>query len=120
MNPEVKKLWVDALRSGEYHQTKDRLKSDDGYCCLGVLCELAVEAGVIPPFVNEEFGWVIHAESDSHVEAVLPWEVAEWSGLGDNNPLIQLSSYDFPVPISDPNDAGMPFEEIAKLIEEQL
>lgn len=31
--------WLEALRSGEHQQGKGRLKSDQGYCCLGVLCE---------------------------------------------------------------------------------
>ena len=31
--------WVNNLRSGEYTQDKSYLKTDEGYCCLGVLCE---------------------------------------------------------------------------------
>lgn len=30
--------WVEALRSGEYQQTKKNLKNDAGYRCLGVAC----------------------------------------------------------------------------------
>ena len=48
MNKEVKKKWVDALRSGEYAQGRSSLRDHDEYCCLGVLCELAVKEGVIP------------------------------------------------------------------------
>jgi hypothetical protein len=32
--------WIKALRSGEYAQTRNALKDDKGYCCLGVLCDL--------------------------------------------------------------------------------
>lgn len=32
--------WVDALRSGKYKQTQNQLKTTDGYCCLGVYCEI--------------------------------------------------------------------------------
>ena len=32
--------WAKALRSGKYKQTKSRLKTDEGFCCLGVLCDL--------------------------------------------------------------------------------
>ncbi len=42
---EVKKLWVKALRSGKYKQTKDRLQDPTGFCCLGVLCDLAAKDG---------------------------------------------------------------------------
>lgn len=39
MNPEIKSLWLAALRSGEYRQGQhDLLDSDGNACCLGVLC----------------------------------------------------------------------------------
>lgn len=38
-NPEDKRLWVEALRSGKYAQGTEVLRSKDGkYCCLGVAC----------------------------------------------------------------------------------
>ena len=37
-----RKAWVEALRSGKYKQTRNKLRSRNGaYCCLGVVCELA-------------------------------------------------------------------------------
>lgn len=39
MNQEVKKAWLEALRSGNYKQGQSWLKDGDKYCCLGVLCE---------------------------------------------------------------------------------
>lgn len=35
---EFASKWVDALKSGNFKQTKDKLKDDCGYCCLGVAC----------------------------------------------------------------------------------
>lgn len=47
MNGDKLRLWVDALRSGDYHQTSGKLRStDDRYCCLGVLCDVARKDGV--------------------------------------------------------------------------
>ena len=40
MRVEVKREWLERLRSGEYEQIQGRLRSDDGYCCMGVLCEI--------------------------------------------------------------------------------
>jgi hypothetical protein len=38
---ELRKMWIEALRSGEYEQGRDHLRDPDGgYCCLGVLCHL--------------------------------------------------------------------------------
>lgn len=42
MDATLKAKWVEALRSGEYKQAHATLKDDHGgYCCLGVLCEIA-------------------------------------------------------------------------------
>ena len=43
MDQELKAKWVDALRSGEYKQGKERLHNlgDNSYCCLGVLADVA-------------------------------------------------------------------------------
>jgi hypothetical protein len=49
MDPRIRARWVAALRSGEYPQAFNHLRTDDGFCCYGVLCELAVQDGVIPP-----------------------------------------------------------------------
>lgn len=40
LNPDVKKRWVEALRSGKYKQAHGQLTHGIGYCCLGVLCEV--------------------------------------------------------------------------------
>lgn len=45
MNKELKKKWVEALRSGKYQQGTNYLKQrgESGvirHCCLGVLCEI--------------------------------------------------------------------------------
>lgn len=49
LKPEVKAAWLEALRSGEYKQTREMLESpvDGGFCCLGVLCNLAEKEGVV-------------------------------------------------------------------------
>lgn len=54
MRAAIKERWVAALRSGAYPQTKYRLQRmetrygrEAGFCCLGVLCDMAVKDGVI-------------------------------------------------------------------------
>ena len=62
LDPDVKKTWTDALRSGVYEQGCGKLKRDNNtYCCLGV----AIECGLTEPktgfaevsetFVSESF-----------------------------------------------------------------
>jgi hypothetical protein len=38
MDPDVKREWLKALRSGKYRRAQGKLKDGAGYCCLGVLC----------------------------------------------------------------------------------
>ena len=94
MNKEIKKLWVDALRGGEYKQGKLRLcnLSQDTYCCLGVLCDLAVKNGIIKPGIRTQdsscgtvlqFGELLSTET-------LPNEVMLWADLKRSNPLLSI------------------------------
>lgn len=50
MDPVVKAKWTAALRSGNYQQSTEylqrRVDGESYYCCLGVLCELAIEARI--------------------------------------------------------------------------
>ena len=48
MNNNLRKRWVAALRSGEYEQGKERLRSGgDEYCCLGVLCDIVINDSLL-------------------------------------------------------------------------
>ena len=45
-----RELWVDALRSGKYTQTKRHLSDNDGFCCLGVACDIF--EGIFPELLS--------------------------------------------------------------------
>ncbi|SRR6266699_1635010 len=47
MNEDVKIKFIDALLSGEYNQIRGALRSKDGNCANGVLCELAIQERLI-------------------------------------------------------------------------
>jgi hypothetical protein len=53
MTPELKTQWIEALESGKYPKSKYYLKSS-GYCCLGVLVEIA-GGGFEEELVSSEF-----------------------------------------------------------------
>lgn len=117
MNPEVKALWVKALRSGQYAQTQNSLKDEQGYCCLGVLCDLHREAN------GGE--WDITTEPYRYRDRafVLARGVCAWAGLlddnGDNPPVRYGDAWEH-LNLATINDRGVSFAEIADLIEEQL
>lgn len=47
MDAAIKAKWLEALRSGDYRQGTGHLRSvsNDTYCCLGVLCDIADPEG---------------------------------------------------------------------------
>lgn len=109
MNKRIKKLWVNALRSGKYKQGTGQLRRDDPkdgsvHCCLGVLCELARQKGVIETFDG--------------VDGDLPPEVAEWARLEDSDPTIGPESNDFATYLND--NVRLSFQRIAARIEKYL
>lgn len=128
MNEDVKRLWVTALRSGEYVKGKGtlHLKTDDGdrWCCLGVLCDLAVKAGIEVPVRHTETGTVLYAGRSSY----LPPSVVAWAGFisGNDSPHVwvesELRSRTL-VHLNDSHDfdgGDKSFEEIADFIETAL
>ena len=123
MNEEVKKLWLDALRSGELKQGRGQLKMIVGgeaeYCCLGVLCEVYVRTNK----VNwEQSGYCCSLYGAT---GLLPYEVCEWSGLDESNPIIDNPIKDRPSILTENltglnDEFKLSFKEIANLIEENL
>lgn len=129
MKKEVADLWIVALESGEYaqgigalHQIKEEMLNDKvypaGYCCLGVLCEIAIKNGLD----------VVKIETDVYKEAYdktcdfLPVKVKDWAGMNT-----VTGEFDCPnddpddsdtAELTDLNDNGKTFKEIANIIRE--
>lgn len=76
------KLWVAALRSGEYTQCAGRLhlKEPESYCCLGVACDLFRRAGN-EININDSGPYVEY----NHFSAVPPRRVQRWLGLNEQD-----------------------------------
>lgn len=108
---EVRTLWVEKLLGGEYKQGKGYLQNDGKFCCLGVLCELAVKAKVIraPRLMEDSKVFDYGKEENTHM--ILPFKVRDWAGLTDQN-----GSYCFAQCLSYKNDDGYSFEQIAEII----
>lgn len=116
MNPEVKAKWLERLRDGR-RQVAGLLQTKNGQCCLGVLCEIAAEEGVVEVKKDDyayRYGESIRA---------LPPEVSEWAGLKGVNPSVEYRRTDEGfgfASLAKANDSGLSFNEIAKIIEEEL
>lgn len=119
LKPEIKELWCTALESKEYPQAIDGLKSDAGFCCLGVLGDLAVKAGVAE-WVGEILRSGGTLSAGYFPNALLNWACSE---VPEN--LILDEGTPFPIPgrigeqptsLAGLNDYGMAFPEIAGVI----
>jgi hypothetical protein len=111
LKEEPKRLWLKALRSGEYRQTYGRLYDGNGFCCIGVGCEVAIKNGVS---LNIDNGYA--AYNPSHVDYYgcfgrPPEEFLKWAALSEQamQHLVFMNDHDM-----------KSFHEIADYIEANL
>ena len=110
MKKEIADKWVAALRSGEYEQTQAVLANRERtkHCCLGVLCELAIEDGVemeVDAALGSTYfdGWA----------STLPVSVMHWAGVVTNVGEFNDGSEH----LASANDVGATFDILADTIE---
>ena len=131
----LKEAWIEALESDEFEQGTGALRVDGKYCCLGVLCEVArtkfgLNIDVVPQIENfneyVDYDKYVSPYGDSFVYngdevsgdwEILPVGLAEWAGI-EVNPEVYSPEDERKVRLSDLNDGGSSFREIAKLIKE--
>jgi len=118
MKEHVKNLWVEALNSGKYKQSKNHLKTDDGYCCLGVLCDVYAKNQKKKGFSSETNLSNAYAFPDgkSDKTKVLSDRVVKWSGMNSTEGAVVDISYGKTL-LSILNDDGQSFDEIVNVIE---
>jgi hypothetical protein len=109
MKKEVQEKWVAALRSGEYKQTREILRDEEGFCCLGVLTDLYIQENGL------EWG----SDPDRSVytfddeEEIPPSVVREWAGMQNWETSCGYLYYQL-------NDVeNYSFEQIADIIEKE-
>lgn len=118
MNPKVKALWVASLRDGSFEQGKYALRElGDLYDPCGVLCELAVSAGILAPATEyskdngaEVFFGYTYGEDSQKSATILPEPVGKWAGISTH----------IGYRLSLMGDNGKSFDEIATYIEEVM
>ena len=129
MNPEIRARWTAWLRAHVDQQTRGRLhatRDDDGrstgFCCLGGLCELAIEDGVIGRFAGGNEGYQeIYGKFGDTSGSYLPFTVSRWAGLeGAHDPGVRVEGQGV-VTLSHLNDKlKWNFNQISDIIDEQL
>jgi hypothetical protein len=111
-NKENIRAWVQALRSGDFTQGRNRLRTEDKFCCLGVACELHRKLRPGGAWLENGHGVLTYLGGDS----IMPSQVVAWLGLekGNDNPIMQGKQS-----LAEYNDQGATFPEIADLIERE-
>jgi hypothetical protein len=123
MKPEIKTQLIAALRSGDYQQGYGWLNSEGCHCFGGVLCDLAVKAGMAKwePITSEPnshlnlFSCIVFSSVDSKCSSSVPAKVLEWADF-DQMLAYEGSKRDF----YDLNDCQrLTFAQFADLLEKQ-
>lgn len=112
MNADIKELWIKALKSGDYHQDTGALRTNNGFCCLGVLCDLHRQTNKKKFGWKKDFqlGWFFYNGEGE----ILPQDVIEWAGLKSGDPVCNNTA------LSHYNDSGTSFSDIADIIKTDL
>ena len=97
MKTKWRKLWIKALLSGEYDQTFGSLHTKEGYCCLGVLCD------VVEPKVKWKWRHLPHCFYFQDEDCYPPKDLLKKVGLSKKSMGV----------LANMNDDGKSFKEIA-------
>ncbi len=107
MKKDIMQKWVKALRSGKYKQTTETLKGKNGFCCLGVLCDLSKQG----KWQSQEY-----RTQEGLTDGGIPLSVRTWAGINGNKGCGTISSLKKSLVYF--NDvAKKNFNEIADIIE---
>lgn len=111
--------WIAALRSGDYAQATGYLRTPDGFCCLGVACDLFDPSrwSDEPTTLTRAPYFTFRFDQGLHESTTLPPNIRDayclktgdgWIGGDDGRYLAAM------------NDEGRTFAEIADVIERAL
>lgn len=91
INANAKK-WLAALRSDKFTQARGKLRVEDGFCCLGVACELYSEENPDAYWSTLKKLSYFNTEKEVTIKNVflgetdvLPDQVKDWLGLQDRD-----------------------------------
>lgn len=142
MRRDIWEQWQAALTSGHFKQgagalhirgrvVRREVEQPDRYCCLGVLCVLAEEAGAVSIDEESSRNEVMYGTETAY----LPEEVIRWAGLRYQGERMYTNtkveeqrgiidnayrSHEPGVGLAVLNDQAVPFAQIAKVIKEKI
>lgn len=122
MKKSIKKKWIDALKSGKYRQAEGALRVKNRFCCLGVLCDLYKKEHPSAHWLPDGSFQVKYKDKNKYnyeeEKNYLPKPVMKWAGLEIYRGIVYYDGC-FTTDLTELNDDGVPFKEIAKIIDEK-
>lgn len=109
------KLWLKALRSGLYKQTIYTLRDNNGFCCLGVACEVYNQYQKKNKKKQLRLTKIKDRFMYNSSVCGLPFKVKGWLGLTTCSGTYIVNKNK--TSLIDQNDAGVNFNKIANIIE---
>lgn len=115
--------WVPALLSGDYKQGRGTLEWNNEFCCLGVACNLLEQKGTLVRYERQiegrENNLIIYRSAKNpdgdFDSSFLPRVAAQYIGIGVSG---ELRIEGHPYSLSELNDEGKTFGQIAQIIKE--
>lgn len=130
---ESVRLWLEALRSGQYAQGKEHLLKDGRYCCLGVACSIYQKVNgnpltikTLPKTQYRPEGVVafyrdgIDDPEEKDLPSFLPPDVQKWLGLSSKEGTFEKATpaTEYKRKLWELNDMeNWTFEQLANFIE---
>lgn len=112
LSPEIKDLWINALRSGNYQQGKKKLSVNNTFCCLGVLCEINHLAKI-----QVQNGFISYSYRSEYDVSILPKGFAKHLNIDTHGTFFGFT-IDGLEALTVMNDQGYTFEQISEIIEQ--
>lgn len=107
--------WCTHMEESGIKQIPDQLTCEvkGGYCCLGLVSEMAVEAGIV---IKDGGTFRDKEDRGDYEHQRLTYSIMHWLGFEKRNPTIVGQ----PVTLAQLNDSGKTFPEIAKIVRKAL
>lgn len=138
---ENKQLLIEALRSGKYKQCYGYLRTDDGFCCLGVACDVFIKKTKKGRWKDKHKAIDNYKFSQNSIDTATIYlipDVKNWYGFEDgrgkfsmkqkneinkfikNTYPVNFKGYNFYSSLTHMNDNKVSFHVIADVIEKFL
>lgn len=104
-------MWLEALESGEYAQSRGCLCDGEGFCCLGLACDVFGMTGV-----EDSNGCYLFDDQEFEAPSSVVKKLRLRDRIGSTRGFIKFSTKVWTDNLAHANDMGATFKQIARAI----